>query len=95
MTMSCTTCNDLNVPSGATTKPAIFSRLITFPGTLVKTLIQLKNNYKRRKRFIALLDYNDQMLEDMGLTRYLVEEAGKLPLKDNAAKIARDWARQE
>ena len=95
MTMSCTTCDDLNVPSGKTIKPAIFSRLINFSGTLVNTLIQLRSNYKRRKRFIALLDYNDGMLEDMGLTRYLVEEAGKLPLKDNAAIIARDWARRE
>jgi len=95
MTMTCITCDDLNVPSGTTTKPAILSRLINFPGTLVNTAIELRRNYKRRKLFIALLDYNDHMLEDMGLTRYLVEEASKLPLTVNAAKITRKWARQE
>ncbi len=95
MTTSCITCDDLNVPSGTTKISVILKRLLNLPGTFVNTLIQLRRNYKRRKLFVALLEYNDHMLEDMGLTRYLVEEAIKLPLKDNAAKIAREWAAQE
>jgi len=95
MTMTCITCDKLNVPSSTTAKPAVLSRLINFPGNLVTAAVELRRNYKRRKLFVALLDYNDHMLEDMGLTRYLVEEASKLPLSANAAKIARKWARQE
>ena len=95
MTMSYINCDDLNNSTNRVTKPALFSRLTNFPQTLVGTLIKLRSNYKRRKLFIALLNYNDHILEDMGLTRYLVEEASKLPLKDNAAIIARKWARQE
>jgi len=94
MTMSYINCHDLNAPSGTTTKPAIFSRLINFPRSLVSTFSELRRNYKRRKLFVGLLEYNDHMLEDMGLTRYLVEEASQLPLKENAAKIVRNWTRQ-
>ena len=95
MTMSYINCNDLNAPSSTSAKPVVLSRLINFPGTLVTAIIELRRNYKRRKLFVALLEYNDLMLEDMGLTRYLVEEASKLPLSANAAKIAQKWARQE
>jgi uncharacterized protein YjiS (DUF1127 family) len=95
MTMSYINCNALNAPSSTTAKPGVLSRLINLPGTLVTAIIELRHNYKRRKLFVALLEYNDKMLEDMGLTRYLVEEASKLPLSANAAKIARKWARQE
>jgi len=95
MTMSYINCHDLKAPSGTTAKTAILLRLIDLPGTLVNKTIELRRNYKRRKLFVALLDYNDHMLEDMGLTRYLVEEASKLPLSANAAITAREWARQK
>lgn len=52
-------------------------------------------NLKRRRRFIALLNYDDHMIDDMGLTRDLIEEAAKLPLKLNAAKIASVWAKHK
>lgn len=44
---------------------------------------------KRRRKFVALLNYDDRMLDDMGLARYAIEEASKLPLKADAARIAR------
>ena len=55
----------------------------------------LYRQVKRRRRFIALLNYDDHMIDDMGLTRAAIEEASKLPLRLNAAHIARVWARQE
>ena len=63
--------------------------------TLLRSVTTYYQQLKRRRRFIALLNYDDHMIEDMGLTRYLIEEASRLPLNVNAALIARVWTKQE
>lgn len=50
---------------------------------------------RRRKQLVALLQYDDKMLEDMGLTRSAVLRASHLPLRVNAALMAREYARQD
>ncbi len=65
-----------------------FSNILQQPIILLRRL-------RRRARFVALLNYDDHMIEDMGLTRAHIEEAAKLPLKFNAALIARTWARRQ
>jgi len=42
MTMSYINFQDLNAPSSTTAKPAVLSRLINFPRTLVNTTIELR-----------------------------------------------------
>lgn len=40
---------------------------------------------ERRRRFRALLAYDDRTLDDMGVTRHEIERAAGLPLHVNAA----------
>jgi len=63
--------------------------------TLAHSVTTFYLQLKRRRKFIALLNYDDHMIDDMGLTRPLIEEASRLPLKANAAIIARVWAKQK
>ncbi len=66
---------------------------------LARTLLLSASTYgkqlKRRRKFIALLNYDDHMIDDMGLSRATIEAASRLPLKVNAALIARVWAKQK
>ena len=57
----------------------------------------ISNIHKRQKRhkFLELLQYSDRMLADMGLTRAAIERAATLPLHENAATSARDFARRD
>ena len=70
------------------------SSIASYVSELLYKLSTFHSQVKRRKLFVALLNYDDHMIEDMGLTRYFIEEAAKLPLKNNAACIARVWTRQ-
>ncbi|WP_068116656.1 hypothetical protein [Tropicimonas marinistellae] len=40
---------------------------------------------RRRRKFLRLLDFDDKMLDDIGVSRREVEAAAGLPLSQNAA----------
>jgi uncharacterized protein YjiS (DUF1127 family) len=46
----------------------------------------------RRRKLLDVLAYDNRRLDDMGLTRYAIEEAARLPLSVNAALVAREIA---
>ncbi|MXQ08146.1 DUF1127 domain-containing protein [Alphaproteobacteria bacterium GH1-50] len=58
--------------------PGPFARLVT-------ALRDRTQARRRRQRFLRLLDMDDHMLDDMGVTRAEVVEASYLPLSANAA----------
>ena len=43
-------------------------------------------NWRRRRRFLCLLDIDDRLLRDIGLSREAVRWGGNLPLRVNAAR---------
>lgn len=47
------------------------------------------NLYAKRRRFNRLLDLDDRMLDDIGVTREEVQLASKLPLSANAGNQLR------
>ena len=55
--------------------------------------------WRRRRRLVRLLDQDDRMLDDIGVTRAEVEWAAGLPLARNAAldlhKVALERRRRE
>jgi uncharacterized protein YjiS (DUF1127 family) len=65
---------------------------LSLASKLLRRISTFRYHLKRRNLFVALLNYNDHIIDDMGLTRSLIEEASRLPLKHNAARIARVWA---
>lgn len=52
---------------------------------LVSSLADRARNHRRRRRFNRLLDLDDAMLKDIGVTRGEVQIASGLPLSVNAA----------
>jgi len=74
--------------------PAETSYIFKLISEILHQASTFHHQLKRRRRFVALLNYDDHMIEDMGLTRAAIEEASKLPLKLNAAHIARIGAKQ-
>lgn len=66
------------------------SALARFTG--VSELMRL---IQRRRRFLRLLSYDDRALDDIGLIRYDIERAAKLPLRVNAAEEAHRLAAAE
>ena len=56
-------------------------------------LTRLLTRIERRRRFRALLNYDDHTLDDIGLTRLDVERAARLPLEVNAAIEAHSTAK--
>ena len=47
-----------------------------------------------RQAFLNLLNLEDRMLADIGLTRAEVERAARLPLRIDAATAVQDWRMQ-
>lgn len=88
---TCTTqigCNDLTTrvsqPSG------LISRLITAVGIRLESHIKRRREYRQNKinrlAFRTVLRLDDDMLRDIGLTRYDVLWADQLPMAKSAAK---------
>ncbi|MFC3286174.1 hypothetical protein [Litchfieldella rifensis] len=50
--------------------------------------------WRRRRRLLRLLDYDDHMLDDMGHTRQDLLWAAHLPLKEDAHRILRQLREQ-
>lgn len=48
--------------------------------------------WRRRRRYLTLLDLDDHLLDDIGVQRSEVEEAAALALHENAAVALRDMA---
>ena len=67
--------------------------VVNWLGNLGPKFTTLAHNWQRRRKFIALLNYDDHIIDDMGLTRDLIEAAIKLPLSENAAVIAHAYAK--
>lgn len=63
--------------------------------TRIATVVHRIHLRQRRRKFLELLKYSDRMLSDMGLTRAAIERAATLPLHENAATSAREFARQD
>ncbi|MEM6384878.1 MAG: DUF1127 domain-containing protein [Pseudomonadota bacterium] len=53
--------------------------------TLSGALIERLRNIGRRRRFKRLLDLDDHMLDDVGVTRAEVERVARMPLSADAA----------
>jgi uncharacterized protein YjiS (DUF1127 family) len=49
------------------------------------SLLQLLRNWNVRRKIKALQDYDDRILDDIGVNRFELEWAGQLPLSTNAA----------
>ncbi|MEO1536893.1 MAG: DUF1127 domain-containing protein [Pseudomonadota bacterium] len=58
-------------------------------GTLSGALVERIARFRRRRRFNRLLDLDDQMLKDIGVTRGEVEIASAMPLSADAATALR------
>lgn len=48
-------------------------------------LLQFVRNWSTRRKVRALQDYDDRLLDDIGVKRFELEWAGRLPLSANAA----------
>ncbi len=71
--------------------PSIFG----FFRRVIDRLSIFTRQVERRRKFVALLDRDDRIIDDIGLTRELIEQAAKLPLSKNAAKIALSWSKSK
>ena len=81
-----------------TTSLLLQSKIYHLVRTAEKKIAAVTNylqQWQRRRKFRELLQYSDRMLSDMGLTRSAIERAARLPLSENAAKSAREFARQD
>lgn len=58
-------------------------------GTLSGMLIERIRRLNRRRKFNRLLDLDDHMLNDIGVTRGEVEIASRMPLSSDAATALR------
>ncbi|MBL4892105.1 MAG: DUF1127 domain-containing protein [Rhizobiaceae bacterium] len=88
---TCTTpieCNDLTTRVSPT--PGIISRLISAVGVRLESHIKRRQEYRQhrinRLAFRTVLKLDDNMLNDIGLTRHDVLWADQLPMSKSAAK---------
>jgi uncharacterized protein YjiS (DUF1127 family) len=56
-----------------------------WPTRLLAASVGLFSTWRRRRRFNNLLDLDDRLLDDIGVTRAEVEMTSQLPLSQNAA----------
>lgn len=64
-------------------------------GWLRDTLAAYRQRRRDREAFVELLQYDERLLNDMGLTRGAVARAAHLPLSANATTIAIEQSRVE
>ena len=74
----------------ANTEPADHGRLFRAFQSLRARLRARAEERDRRLRLARLLDYDDRMLDDMGLLRADIEAALQLPLERNAIEACRN-----
>ena len=80
----------MNASCAAPTSDLTLATVPHSPARLVRWLTRAAHwldERERRGRIVRLLDYDDRMLDDMGLTRLAIEDALDLPLSVNAL----DW----
>lgn len=81
-------CNDLTARVSPT--PGIISRLISAVGVRLESHIKRRQEYRQnrinRLAFRTVLNLDDNMLNDIGLTRHDVLWADQLPMAKSAAK---------
>jgi len=80
-------CNDITIGNSAATN--LFSSVISTVGESLKTTVSRWRTHRQnkisRQSFQSLLKLDDNILKDIGVTRYDVLWANKLPLSRNAA----------
>ncbi len=64
------------------------------PLGFIRAVRQRLDAWAFRRKMKRLLDYDDHILDDMGHTRAELMMAIKLPLKENARKVLRQWRDQ-
>lgn len=74
----------LPLPCPSDNDRPVIQRLSAGLASMHGRLRAMLDELDRRRRIECLLDHDDRMLDDMGLDRFRVEEALKLPLRVNA-----------
>lgn len=67
----------------------IIPRIATAPARAFEFAAALVRSIHRRRRFNAVRDLDDHMLEDIGITRSEVDAVSQLPLSRDAAEELR------